>query len=663
MTFSKLFAKIKKTTARTWGHWSFPQRWAICVGLIFVVLSAASYRYLIPRPQVIAPTGPSLGTTPVSNTKPVKIVFSHPIKQSKLGYAIYPPLKGTWDLQTDLRSARSTLTFTPTESPTLETRYTIELRNIQSILFGRSENYLLSFQTDSLPTYQSISPANLAVDVLPNAPVVVTFDKPVSDSVEITVATTPEMVFGKPTIAGPTVTFPHTELFQKGAPYELRVSLSTVKRDYLKKTTTVNTEKTQIVATTFTTITAPSIHTYTPTGAAVDPATPIRLEFKQAMDKPSSEAAFSLSPTAAGAFSWENDQTMIFTPTAPLTKGQSYTVTIANTATATSGFSADEPLTWSFTTIGAVTVSSFSPVNGKTGVDVDTSISATFNQEVDHASAESKFTIDPAVVGTFSWNGNTMTFKPGSALVYSQAYTATIAPGVKTVKGLDSTSAASTKFTTRTQSVMLSVPAYQQAHVYSCMIAAARSALAFRGVKVSESNIISKVGIDSTKWSGTWGGSDGIWGDPDADIVGPLDNAAATSPSGKKTTNVYWGYGSHWTPIANALSSYGISNEVKTGMTVSQLAQSISDGNPVIIWWVNGIWPSYSVDWKTPSGKSVRAVNGMHVQVVRGFTGTVENPLTFTVTDSGYNYPGRSFDIGTFKAKWAWFNNTGIIVK
>lgn len=636
-------------------------RLATLSGAVLIGLGIGGYRLAIPEPKVISPTAPALGVAQVSNTKPVVIVFNHPVNPATLRHAIHPALKGTWSLKTNLISAKSTLTFTPSESPDLGTRYTIELTGIQSRVGGHPKNYLLSFQTDSLPTLALISPANTTAEVAPDAPIVATFDKPLSDSVAMTASLTPELTLNAVKISGKSATFTHTSQFQKGTTYTLKVLMATVKRNYTAKTTTVSSEAKEISSTTFSTIAAPGIDTYAPIGAGVDAAAAIQLTFKQAMDHDSTQAAFAFAPAATGAFSWTNSQTMVFTPTQPLTKDQTYTVTLTKTAKAIGGFALDEDFTFSFTTLGPVKVSAWSPGDGATGVDTGTTVSLTFNQDVVHASAESKFSLAPAVNGSFSWSGNVMTFTPSAALAASQAYTATEGAGVETIKGTPSIGNFSAKFTTRSQSVMFNVPAYRQAHMYTCMIAAARSAMAYRNVFVSEASIIARVGRDTTAWSGTWGGSNGVWGDPDAAMVGGLDNAEARGKLG--STKVNWGYGSHWGPISKMLTSYGIGNDVHTGMTVQQLAQSITDNNPVIIWWVNGIWPSYEVKWKTPSGKTVRGVNGLHVQVVRGFTGSVDNPTSFTVTDSGYGFPGRTFDIGTFKAKWNWFGNTGIIVK
>jgi uncharacterized protein YvpB len=642
-------------------RFSPPLRRGVFAAIVTLGVGVTGYQGLFLQPKVVSPSGPSLGITEVSNTKPMVIVFNHPVNKKTLTYEIHPELKGTWKVTTNPFFVRSSLTFTPSESADLDTRYTIALTGIRGILGGKEENYLLSFQTDSLPTVQAVSPANGSVDVVPDAPIVLNLDKPLGDGIALTVLLAPDVGLSKPEFSGTTVTFSHSEQLKKSTPYTVKVYVSAAKVDYTTNTRTT-TEAKEISSTAFTTIAAPGIQAYSPSGSGVDPTTAVRVEFQQSMEKGSTQSAFSISPATDGTITWEDDRVMIFTPKQNLVKDQQYTVTLANTARATSGVAVDEGFTFSFTTLGAVTAS-FTPTNGATGVDIATAVSVAFNQQVVPASAESKFSIAPAVEGAFTWNGNTMVFHPRAALAYGQAYSVMVAAGVQSVKGSDSVGTLSSKFTTRSQSVLLNVPAYRQVHVYSCMVAAARSALAYRGVFASESSIIARVGQDTTPWSGTWGGSNGVWGDPETAIVGPLDNAAATSPAGKSTTNVYWGYGSHWGPIAKTLTSYGVSNEVRSGMSVQDIAQSISDGNPVIVWWVNGIWPSYVVNWKTPGGKSIRGVNGLHVQVVRGFTGTVENPASFTVTDSGYGYPGRTLDIGTFKAKWSWFGNTGIIVK
>jgi len=72
------------------------------------------------------------------------------------------------------------------------------------------------------------------------------------------------------------------------------------------------------------------------------------------------------------------------------------------------------------------TIISVSPSGGATGVPVTTTISVTFSEAMNTASAEAAFSITPSVAGTFSWVENTMTFTPITNLAHSTTYTVTI---------------------------------------------------------------------------------------------------------------------------------------------------------------------------------------------------------------------------------------------
>lgn len=439
--------------------------------------------------------------------------------------------------------------------------------------------------------------------------------------------------------------------FAKGTEYALTILQTPVSINYKTNQTTEGTES-EIEQINFKTIDAPGIKSSAPTGSNILTNQPISIEFLQDMDKASTEAAFSVLPGVTGDLSWESPRKIVFSAT-NLTKNTQYTVKLAKSALAGDGSPLQEDFVFHFTTIGYVSVIKFTPGNKASNITLDQRVIVTFNQAIDHTSAQNKFSITPNINGNFSWDGNSLSFSHDS-FSYNQNYTIKIDAGIKSISGLDSKDAFSASFTTRQQNVALNVPAYHQAHMYSCEISALRSALAFWKINKTESEIINVVGTDSTPWSGTWSESGAVWGDPESGIVGDLDG---------KANSIGWGYGTHWQPIAKAINSFGRTAETKSNWSVQGIAQEIANGNPVIIWWVNGVWPSYEVNWKTPGGKSIRAVNGMHVQVVKGFSGTIENPTSFTVTDSGYGYPGKTFDTATFKAKWAWFNNTGIVVK
>jgi subtilisin len=79
-------------------------------------------------------------------------------------------------------------------------------------------------------------------------------------------------------------------------------------------------------------------------------------------------------------------------------------------------------------------VSSFSPADGAVGVPTSSGVSVAFSEAMDRASAQAAFSLrrtsdGAAVAGSFSWSGNTMTFRPSTALVQGTGYTAGVGTG------------------------------------------------------------------------------------------------------------------------------------------------------------------------------------------------------------------------------------------
>lgn len=637
---------------RTKYNSSWILRWRLLITIFFVILFLfVSFSALFIAPKVVFPTDPSLSTAIISREQPIVIKFDRKVDVANLQFEISPSLQGNWSSKQNYwDSAGAELTFVPSQSSLLETRYTIAISGIKNILSKSSSNYLFSIETPGMPAIESISLAEGDKGVLPNQEFTVTLDKSISDATimgfEMIPAT--ELLVAA---EGQAYRISSKEPLKNGTKYLLKIYRENYQIDYLVGTKTL-VGKDELTSINFETVEAPGIAKYSPNGDQVLTSEPIILEFIRDMDKVPTEKAFSISPKVEGSFVWSGNKSLTFQSTA-LSKDTKYIVALAATAVSLDGSPLEAAFSFSFNTIGAVTVVSTLPVSNATKINVDQKISITFSQDVDKVSAQEKFTISPSVPGTFAWSGKTMSFSH-AAFSYSTKYTVNVADGIISEIGLNSNKSYAFSFTTVDQNKVLDVVAYRQAHMYSCMISAAKSVLGYRGITASESEIIAKVGYDTTAWSGTWSEGGAVWGDPSVGIVGNLDG---------KADNIGWGYGTHWEPIAKAIEAYGVSTETKSGMTVSDLAAQISAGNPVIIWWVNGVWPTYEVNWSTPGGKKIRAVNGMHVAVVKGFTGSVDNPLTLTVTDSGYGYPGKAYDVATFKAKWGWFGNTGIIIK
>jgi hypothetical protein len=78
---------------------------------------------------------------------------------------------------------------------------------------------------------------------------------------------------------------------------------------------------------------------------------PIVVAFDQPMDQASVEGAFSIEPEVEGRFHWKKND-LVFTPAEPLERGESYQVTVAESAKSAAGLPLKEPVTFAFSTVG-----------------------------------------------------------------------------------------------------------------------------------------------------------------------------------------------------------------------------------------------------------------------------------------------------------------------
>lgn len=290
--------------------------------------------------------------------------------------------------------------------------------------------------------------------------------------------------------------------------------------------------------------------------------------------------------------------------------------------------------------LGPVQVESISPRDGWTAVAVSSPLKVTFNQAVEHASAQERFTVSPAIEGSFSWDGNTLIFLSHPNLAFSTKYKVSLSQGIKSRFGQDSTDSYQADFTTQAETRKLGVPAYLQQHALSCEVASLRMALAYRGIQVSEEELLAQVGIDWTPHAGN------VWGDPTEKFVGNVD--------GKQMID---GYGVHWGPIARIARNYRQASEFEN-WSIGQMTEALANNNPVIIWtYAGGGTPT---TWKTPSGKEIYAVRDEHTVVMAGFVGPADNPSQLIVNDPlvGQVYWSRD----QFERKWTIFNRSGVVI-
>jgi len=177
-------------------------------------------------------------------------------------------------------------------------------------------------------------------------------------------------------------------------------------------------------------ITHPTVTVNEPTETNVPVSTQIHVTFSEVMDQASAESAFSMSPETGGSFSW-NGNIMTYTPDSDLTTETTYTVTISTDAMDLADNNMETDHIWQFTTAASDTTHPTVTMNEPTGtnIPVSTQINATFSEAMDQASAESAFSTSPTTMGSFSWNGNIMTYTPDSELTFDTTYTVTIDTG------------------------------------------------------------------------------------------------------------------------------------------------------------------------------------------------------------------------------------------
>ena len=151
--------------------------------------------------------------------------------------------------------------------------------------------------------------------------------------------------------------------------------------------------------------------------------------------------------SVAGTFAWTTPNlAMRFVPEAPLAKATVYTVTVVSGVSLMGGGTYDWTETFSFTTSSAPVVTAASP----TGKVVPTSsvVTITFDQNMKRTATLAAFSITPAVAGTPTVSGKTLTFTPTVGFAAKTHYTVTVAKTARSSSNLPMHDAHSWTFTT-----------------------------------------------------------------------------------------------------------------------------------------------------------------------------------------------------------------------
>ncbi len=193
--------------------------------------------------------------------------------------------------------------------------------------------------------------------------------------------------------------------------------------------------------------------------------TPIDITFSRPMSITETEAAFQLSPSVTGLFTWSVGNTVLtYTPFQGLTFNQQYAVTIAKTAKDARGmpmvsdhvfrFKAGtdfvKPQVLTVQTTGGTAIF---PGPAATTVEKNEGFVVTFDEAMDYSPSQSSFSIvdghfGNTIAGSFSWLGSFagFTFQPTGLLTPGREYYLTVTENAKDAFGNPLLSQVATSF-------------------------------------------------------------------------------------------------------------------------------------------------------------------------------------------------------------------------
>ncbi len=181
------------------------------------------------------------------------------------------------------------------------------------------------------------------------------------------------------------------------------------------------------------------IETDPPLDSVLSHLSPITFYFNQPMNQSTVEPAFSGLPI--GAYVWENDSTLLYTPAQPYPPNSKLKITIGPSIQSATGFGITAPIELSFTVADFLRATNVLPKADATDASVDAAIVASFNQPVvalgDSSNQPSAFSVQPSVSGRGEWiNTSTYIFYPEPAMSGGTEYTVSLNQQLKTVSGV-----------------------------------------------------------------------------------------------------------------------------------------------------------------------------------------------------------------------------------
>ena len=567
----------------------------LVTGLVAALLGAVAgvvICYFRQAPQLIY----SLKDIKVDKT--IQVSFTRPV-QSQLVYQLSPALAGKWQVTRNWLGITA-ITFYPRTRLVPGSSYSLAVGRVAPLLATKPTvaRLVIPVSVEKPPAIKDFTPAGGAANVQVDTAITVRLAAANRGLRRLSLAGDVPLAAATPTGADDiTFSWKLAKPLSQGTAYHLELS----------DLNQVDPVKRALLAVVFTTVPEPRV-----TGATDQnyfyPGNTITVSFDQ--DMVQTDADFRLNMPGSGR--WLDARDYQFTPSG-LQPGHDYPYTILAGSKALNGGVTESDHGYKISTPGVAYVTGLSP--GGYGWNITVPINVSFDQPVDHGSAQAAFHLSPSAAGGFGWSGNTMTFYPGG-LAYQTTYQASLDAGVQSLYGLPTNQTYATSFSTTYRIITLNVPQYYQAYTESCEEASLRMALALYGVATNDYDILQNVGYDPRPRDT----ATNTWDNPYLMFVGDVNGAQDTT-----------GYGVFAPPIAHAAQLYGRGATVASGVSAGYIAQQIYDGHPVIAW---GYSKNPVADsWNVPGGGTVATYKGEHVRVIYGVAGSSDNIVGFYIHD------------------------------
>jgi uncharacterized protein YvpB len=616
---------------------------------IFIPLAAALFvatALLVYKHQKIDPsysyTFPSNGESLVDYSRPIEVKFTLPVETALLKPSIVPEIKGqwVWDSYNGIPNLTRTGRFIIEQTPFPEERFILYIAGISKSFDDKEHEHGFEFFAPAIPEIVQTNLDDVSMPTARDTSFNIQFNKDYEQLIGIQARLEPFVNLSIGNKEENSIEFKPEQLLQQGTEYKLTLNLSPKSVDIAKSENLAISNTVITKEYIFTTASEPLIESFLPQGDQVRENDKVQLVFKDSMNKQSVESRLAIEPSVEGTLAWLDDRTITYEPVQPLPKDTLYKFTLASGATNIYGGILEKNLEFQFKTLGKVGLNSISPQYNSGYVSEFAEIVIEFNQEVDQNSAQTLFSIAPAHPGNIRWEGNKMIFTPSSPFALGSTYYINVGAGIKSLYGLDGETSYVSPFSTRPNIYSFDIPMYFQQTSFSCNIYTAMMVLAWKGIGSNATSLISEIGYNDGRNGDSWSGN------PYREYVGNSDGS--------------WGYGVYWPPIQNILSARGVSSDVRQNWNISELAKTVQQGNPVIVWRYNGVGGGQNISWTAADGSYVYAFNGMHGSVVTGFQGNPDNPTSIYIHDP---WLGKLWlSASAFDSYWSFSGRTALVV-